>query len=76
MHFPGLKKFERLKQVKSISDVFEFEEMVGKGSFGNVKKARPRGSNIPMAVKIVDKVSLSANSALLDQIFSDLKLLQ
>lgn len=40
-----MKNFKNLKQVKNIHDVYKFEDMLGKGSFGQVRKATRYGSN-------------------------------
>ena len=42
---PNMKNFKNLKQVKNIHDVYKFEELLGKGSFGQVRKATRYGSN-------------------------------
>lgn len=42
---PNMKNFKNLKQVKNIHDVYKFGDLLGKGSFGQVRKATRYGSN-------------------------------
>ena len=73
---PNMKNFKNLKQVKNIHDVYKFEELLGKGSFGQVRKATRYGSNNQVAVKIVEKMSLNANPMLPQLMISELTVLQ
>ena len=61
---PNMKNFKNLKQVKNIHEVYKFEDVIGKGSFGQVRKAIRTGSNNAVAVKIIEKESLNANPML------------
>lgn len=56
---PNMKNFKNLKQVQNIYDVYDFKESLGKGSYGLVKKAIRAGSKNAVAVKIIEKASLS-----------------
>ena len=50
--------------MKNIHEVYKFEDVIGKGSFGQVRKAIRTGSNNAVAVKIIEKESLNANPML------------
>lgn len=55
---PNMKNFKNLKQIENINEIYEFKDLLGKGSFGAVKRATRIGTNFECAVKIIDKESL------------------
>lgn len=71
-----MKNFKNLKQVKNIHDVYKFDAVIGKGSFGQVRKAIRTGTNNAVAVKIVEKESLNSNPMLPQLMISELTVLQ
>ena len=70
-----MKNFKNLKQVQNIYDVYDFKESLGKGSYGLVKKAIRAGSKNAVAVKIIEKESLSQNPMLPQLMISELTVL-
>lgn len=52
MTFKALKAF---KKVNDIRDKYIFEKELGRGSFGVVYQAKVPGSQVPVAVKSMDK---------------------
>ena len=61
---PNMKNYKNLKYVNDINELYEFGELLGKGSFGSVKRATRIVTNVEYAVKIIDKNSLESNPML------------
>ena len=47
-----------LEDDQYIQDYYEFHEVLGQGSFGQVRAAKHIGTNVECAIKIIDKVKL------------------
>ena len=73
-----MKNFKNLKFIDDIEDIYEFGEILGKGSFGSVKRAIRKGTNFEFAVKVIDKAvafnaySLRSVTSILSSTFSTL----
>jgi 3-phosphoinositide dependent protein kinase-1 len=59
-----MKNFKNLKFIDDINEIYEFGEILGKGSFGSVRRAIRKGTNFEFAVKVIDKDSLNSNPML------------
>ena len=73
---PNMKNFKNLKYIDDINELYEFGDLLGKGSFGSVKRATRIGTNFEYAVKIIDKNSLDSNPMLPQLMLSELSILQ
>ena len=71
-----MKNFKNLKFIDDIEDLYEFGEILGKGSFGSVKRAIRKGTNFEFAVKVIDKDSLNSNPMLPKLMVQELSILQ
>ena len=59
-----MKNYKNLKFIDDINEIYEFGDILGKGSFGSVRSATRRGTNFVCAVKVIDKKSLESNPML------------
>ena len=51
---PGMKSFTHLKEVDKIDDVYEIGDLLGKGCYGKVFKAKRKDIDKMFAVKEID----------------------
>ena len=51
----SFKDFKGFKKIHDIADYYQFYEMMGQGSFGEVWKAEHKKANVVCAIKIIKK---------------------
>ena len=76
---PNMKNFKNLKQIeddKSIDDYYEITDVLGKGSFGQVCRAKRVGADFECAIKTIHKKTLTKNAMLPQLMIQELTVLQ
>jgi serine/threonine protein kinase len=60
----NMRNFKNLKHVDDIDSIYNRSSVLGKGSFGEVWRARRKGADFDCAMKIIKKASLANNPML------------
>lgn len=68
--------FKRLKEVKDLSANFEIGSILGKGSFGEVRRCINKNTGMECAIKIVNKSHIGQHQVLVDLMEQELEVLQ
>jgi len=55
---PSIRNFKSLKPIKNIEDHYELGEMIGRGGYGTVRRAKHKVSEKEWALKTIFKSSL------------------
>lgn len=56
-----MKNYKHLKQIENINEHYTLGEVIGKGSFGIVKKAIRHNSTDEFAIKVIEKDTIQIN---------------
>jgi serine/threonine protein kinase len=73
--FFSFNDFRGFKKIKSIEKDYVLENVLGKGTFGEVKKATNIKGQFICAVKIIDKNKLKSNEVYFELMQSELEVL-
>ncbi len=71
---PGTHK--NFKKVDNIKEMYTFSTVLGKGSFGEVRKAFNVRAEVDCAVKVIRKKAISSHQILVDLMKNELKVLE
>jgi serine/threonine protein kinase len=70
-----IKDFKEFKKVKNIEELYRIDKFLGKGTFGEVKRAINIKAGFTCAIKIIDKARLEENQVYFDLMKSELEVL-
>ena len=72
----SFKDFKGFKRAKDIRNTYILYQPLGKGSFGEVRKATHIKANVDCAVKIIKKKAIQQHQILVDLMHNELKVLE
>jgi serine/threonine protein kinase len=76
LSYKDFKGFKRIENNHSITDRYRMGEALGKGSFGEVRRAEHILANVDCAVKIIMKNRIEKHQILVDLMHNELKVLE
>ena len=74
-HFT-FKDFKGFKHINNINELYKMDKVLGKGTFGEVKRAQSIKGGFICAVKVIDKAKLDSNDVYKELMMNELKVLQ
>ena len=72
----SFKTFRGLKKIENIKDRYKIGQVLGEGSFGQVRIAIHRQANIKCAIKIIKKEKVNEHQILKDLMANELQVLE
>ena len=75
-HVVNFKDMVGFKEIGNIKDRYKIGQVLGEGSFGQVRIAMHRQANVKCAIKIIKKEKISQHKILLDLMQNELKVLE
>lgn len=72
----SFKDFKGFKKAHDIKHTYQLMEPLGKGSFGEVRKARHIKADVDCAIKIIKKKAIQKHKILVDLMHNELKVLE
>ena len=72
----SFKDFKGFKRLENIHDFYTLGHQLGKGSFGEVRKARHLKAGVDCAMKIIRKCQIEQHQILVDLMHNELKVLE
>jgi serine/threonine protein kinase len=74
--FFGFNDYRGFKKIKDIKDIYRLGDVLGKGTFGEVRRADHIKAKFVCAVKVIDKIKLKNNQVYFELMQNELLVLQ
>ena len=72
----SFKDFKGFKKSNDIKENYELKDLIGKGSFGEVRRARHLKARVDCAIKIIKKKAIEKHEILVNLMHNELKVLE